>query len=148
MSEIVSHLIAFVVGVFTGAGAKYYADKYTDKRRAKESDVHIRKLFEDTASMMPDLIREMQEDLRKPESKVLREFIILSSKRVRFMGGGKKFMSYNEDEHQDLMHKVTLLENRGFIYDVTQSNIPKYRMTEEFVNYVLRAKFKGNKVKI
>jgi hypothetical protein len=143
-----SDLISFVVGILVGAGGKYYADKYTDKRRSKEVDAHSRKLFREIASTMLDLIREMQKDLRNPDYSFLREFIILPNKRVMFMSGGKKYIAYYEDEHQDLMHKIKLLENNGFIYDATETRTPKYRMTEEFVDYILRLKIKRGKIKI
>jgi len=156
MSEVIAYLetlvrnplITFLVGVATGAAGKYFADKYTDKRRAKEFNAALRQLFQDVSSMMPELIKEMQEDLSKPEYKVIREFVILPNKRVTFVSGGKKFINYFEEEHQDLMHKIKLLEHCRFIDDTTETNTPKYRMTEDFVKCVLKAKFKRNKVKI
>lgn len=141
-------LITFIVGVGTGAAGKYLADKYTERRRAKELNAALRQMFQDAASMMPELIKDMQEDLGKPENRVAREFVILPNKRVSFSSSGKKCVCYFEDEHQDLMNKVKLLENCGFIYNTTETRTPKYGMTEEFVNCLLRARIKRNKIKI
>jgi hypothetical protein len=141
-------LLTFIVGVGTGAAGKYLADKYTDRRRAKELNAALRQMFQDAASMMPELIKEMQEDLSKPEYRVVREFVILPNKHVSFSSSGKKCICYFEDEHQELMNKVKLLENCGFIYNATETRTPKYGMTEEFVNCLLRASIKRNKIKI
>jgi len=143
-----SYLITFVAGAFTGAAGKYLADKYTDKRRNQEQKVGDRKTFSKVAGQMAALIKEMQEDLSKPECMVIREFYILPNDRVIFNSGGGKCLFYYEDQHDDLAHKIKLLENNGFVYDVTHTNTPKYRMKEDFVDFIVKAKIKSNKVKL
>ena len=145
---MISYLITFIIGAFTGAAGKYLADKYTDKRRSKEKETGKRKIFSNLAEKMPDLIKEMQEDLSKPECIVIREFYILSNDRVLFNSGGEKCLFYYEDQHENLAHKIKLLENNGFVSDVTHTNTPKYRIIEEFVDCVINAKIKSNKVKL
>lgn len=145
---MVSHLIAFLIGTFTGAAGKYLADKYTDKRRDKEKESGIRKTFISVADKMPELIKEIQEDLSKPDCMLIREIFILPNDRVGFNSGGERYLFYFEEQHENLMHKMKLLENYGFIYDVTHTNTPKYRMTEEFVICVIKSNIKSNKVKL
>jgi hypothetical protein len=145
---MISYLITFVLGAFTGAAGKYLADKYTDKRRSKEKETGKRKIFLNLAEKMPELIKEMQEDLSKPEWMVIREFYILPNDRVLFNSGGGRCLFYYEDQHENLKHKIKLLVNNGFVDDVTHTNTPKYRMIEEFVECVIKAKIKSNKVKL
>lgn len=145
---MLSHLITFLLGVFTGAAGKYLADKYTDKRRHKEKETKVQKKFINLAQQMPELITEMKDDLSKPEYMVIREFFILPSDKAIFNSGGESCLFYYEEQHENLMHKVKLLENHGFIYDVTHTNAPKYRMVDEFVDYVINAKIKNGKIKL
>ncbi|MBL7205670.1 MAG: hypothetical protein ISS63_15295 [Desulfobacteraceae bacterium] len=145
---MISYLITFILGAFTGAAGKYLADKYTDKRRQNEGEAGKRKVFINLVQQMPDLIKEMQEDLSNPESMVIREFYILPNDQVLFNSGGEMCLFYYEDQYENLIHKIKLLENHGFIYDVTHTNTPKYRMHEEFVECVIKAKTKSNKVKL
>ena len=49
---MISYLITFVAGAFTGAAGKYLADKYTDKRRNQEQKVGERKTFSKVAGQM------------------------------------------------------------------------------------------------
>jgi len=145
---MISYFITFILGAFTGAAGKYLADKYTDKRRDNERDKGTRKKYLSIAQMMPNLIEEIQEDLSKAEFTVIREFFILPSNRVAFNSGGERYLFYFEDQHDNLKHKIKLLENQGFVYDVTHTNTPKYRMTEEFVDCVTKSKIKSGKVKL
>lgn len=143
-----SHLIAFVLGAFTGAAGKYLADKYTDRRRDKERDTSTRKTFVVVAEKMPDLIKEIKEDLLNPECALIREFFILPNDRVGFNSDGGHYIFYYEEQHENLLHKIKLLENYGYVNDITHTNTPKYRMTEEFVNCVIKSKIKSNKIKL
>jgi uncharacterized protein YlbG (UPF0298 family) len=147
LTQIGSHAGAFLIGAITGAAGKYLADKYTDRRRYKESAVNLRRNFINVASAMPELIQEIQRDLQREELKVVRDLYILPSKRVVFNLSGKYFVYY-EDEHDDLQHKFKRLEDYGFVRDVTCTNTPKYRMSDEFVNYVKEVKIKGKTFKI
>ncbi|MBA3017035.1 MAG: hypothetical protein KJ550_08830 [Proteobacteria bacterium] len=145
---MISHLVTFILGAFTGAAGKYLADKYTDKRREIDKDTKTRETFIKIAEQMPAFIKEMQDDFLNSEYKVLREFFILPNNRVMFNSGGERCLFYYEDKHEDLMHKIKLLENNGFVYDVTHTNTPKYRIAEEFRVCVVKAKIKKDKVKL
>ena len=145
---MITHLITFILGAFTGAAGKYLADKYTDKRRGKERDSGLKKTFVNIADKMPELIKEIQEDLAKPECMLIRELFILPNDRVAFNSGGQRCLFYFEEQHENLRHKIKLLENHGFVTDITHTRTPKYRITEEFVNCVTKAKIKSGKIKL
>ena len=97
---------------------------------------------------MPELIEQMKDDLSKPEFMVIREFFILPNDRVPFNPDEKRYLCYYEEQHENLMHKVKLLENHGFVYDITPNNAPKYRMTEEFVDCVVTEKINKDRSKL
>lgn len=84
---------------------------------------------------MPELIAEMKNDLLQPGEGLIREFFL--SNKGYVLNAGSKCFVYYEDDHPDLQSKIHILENLGFIIDITPGNAPKYRMTEEFVQLVL-----------
>ena len=89
--------------------------------------------FEKVKRVMPELIREMKEDLES--SRFTREFFIASRKWLLNIST-PAFVYYFED-HEDLQGKVQILENYGLVIDVTTGNLKRYRMTEEFVDAIL-----------
>lgn len=135
MSAVVTHCVAFLVGTLTGAAGKYLADRYTDRRRRKETESESMRRFRRIQKQMPELIAEMKRDLSHPEHRLVREFF-LSSRRWTLASRGRSFIYYQED-HSDLQNKVHILENVGYVVDVTPGDAPKYRMTEEFVGLIL-----------
>jgi hypothetical protein len=85
---------------------------------------------------MPELIREMRLDLDGDGTDTIREFFVLPSPDV-FLGGlTKRRFRYDESNHEGLREKLDLLEQEGFIVDVTPGNTPIYRMTEDFVQLI------------
>ena len=86
-------------------------------------------------SSMPELIVEIKEDLAKEGNEFIREFFIIS-KCWTLNAIDRCFVYYFED-HENLQGKIHILENYGFVVDVTPKNTKKYRMTEEFVNLLL-----------
>jgi hypothetical protein len=145
---MLAYLITFLLGAFTGAAGTYFGNKYTDKRRAQESNSTSKKCFEEAASKMPKLIEEMQQDLVNPENAHLREFYVLPNDRVLFNSGGRRYLCYFEAKHRDLLHKLRILEDYGYIQEVTHTDTPMFRMTEAFVSFVVKAKIKSDIVKV
>ena len=94
--------------------------------------------------VMPRLLAEMKSDFKKEGMDLVREFAILSNRAVCFSSEKKRFIYYEED-HPDLQNKVDLLEQYGFIKDVTPGNTPIYRMNEEFVEWLLATDMDVNK---
>lgn len=133
-----THLVTFLVGVITGAGANYFATKYTDKRHDKEETKKEVENFNKVKNQMPELIAEMKQDFTNEKNLSIREFVLLPSDKVIFNSDQPRF-SYFETEHQNLKGKIAILENYGYIIDVTPGNAPIYRMTEEFFDLVLKS---------
>jgi len=92
--------------------------------------------FLQVKEQMPALIAEMKKDLEGNQGKFVREFFVMSRRHV--LGGSEKprFIYYEED-HDNLRGKIDILENDGYLTDVTPGNTPIYRMSEEFVQLVL-----------
>lgn len=135
MSLMISHLIAFVLGTLTGVAGTYYGNKYTDRRRKSESAKEAIAQFRRSREQMPKLIAEMKADLEGNQT--VREVFVAPSRRIGINTGGKTRLVYYADEHEDLDGKIAILENNGYLIDLTSGNLPTYRMTEEFVDLVL-----------
>ena len=131
-AEILSHLIAFLLGTLVGASGKYLADRFTDQRRRQEARRETKKRFRAVRKQMPELIAEMRQDLGEPGNESVRHFFIIPTKSVSLNLRAQAFVYY-EDRHPDLRGKVTILENHGYVIDDTSGNVPRYRMTEELV---------------
>ena len=86
-------------------------------------------------SFMPELLSEMQRDVKSEGAELVREFCIIPNRRVSYSTSKKRF-SYFEDEHEDLKNKIDFLENSGLVEDVTTGNMPIYRMKEEFADWL------------
>jgi len=138
MDPLVTHMVSFLAGTATGAAGGYFASKYTDKRRRKESRKESIENFYKVVSLMPELIGEMKVDFSNPEYVSVREFVVIPNKRVQFNSQQLRFFYY-EDNFVDLKGKVAVLENHGYVIDVTPGKAPIYRITEEFRQHVLEA---------
>lgn len=91
-------------------------------------------------SLMPKLLQEMRNDVVSDKTRLVRELIILPSNGVMFNSSKHRF-SYYENEHDDLINQIDLLEEYGFLIDVTPGNTPIYRMKEEFVDLLASTSF-------
>ena len=92
--------------------------------------------FQEVRSAMPALVSEMRADLSVEGNEFIREFFLLSRKWVMNWGRTRRFAYYYE-EHDNLDGKIQVLENCGFVFDVSTRKTKKYRMTEEFVESLL-----------
>jgi hypothetical protein len=120
-----------VIGVATGAAGNYFASKYTDRRRDSEKGTKAKHSFMNVKRQMPDLVSEMKMDFTKKGNSSIREFVVLPNSRVLFNSQQPRF-AYFESDHENLLGKIAILENHGYIRDVTVSNAPIFRITEEF----------------
>lgn len=87
---------------------------------------------------MPELITQFKTDLSTEDNKLIREFFVLPNNRVCLGGSEKPRLIYYEEEYKGLRNKIDILENQGFLIDVTPGNAPIYRMTEEFVELIIK----------
>lgn len=106
-------------------------------RRNRDSREDERnKNFEEVKKLMPLLLEEMRNGFTSKKGALIREFVLLPNKNVTFNSGSKKRFEYYSDEHEDLHNKVDILDNYGFVIDVTQDGSPIYRITEEFFELI------------
>ena len=131
-----SPLLGGLFGGVTGAVAGYFAGSATDHRRRKEAAKAAEKEFRDIQAQMPDLIAEMKADLSAKGNEHIREFFVLPHERVRLGGSKKPRFAYYENKHDNLRGKLDILEDKGYLIDVTPGNTPIYKMTEDFVALV------------
>ena len=134
MFDILSTTAGFLLGSAVGATGMYYASKCTDQRRRSEGCKQAKEDFLRIKEKMSEFFAELRQDLR--ESSFVREFFVIP-KRVTFGGSEGFYFLYRYDENNSLLNKMQILENMGYISDVTPTNAPKFRMTEEFVNLVI-----------
>ena len=136
--EPVSTIIGFLVGAATGAAGTYFGNKYTDRRKEREGVTRTKKQFLAAKKQMPELMAEMKADLSTDDGQHVREFFVIQHRRIAMGRSERPRFSYFVEEHGDLHGKMSILENHGYIIDVTPGNTPIYRMTEEFVELVHR----------
>lgn len=115
-------MLTFVAGVATGALGTYLAHRALDKARKEDIRDEAAEKFERVRSQMPALITEMKEDLLRPKDQLTREFFILPHERVAMGRSSKPRFAYFESKHENLRGMVTVLENEGFVADVTPGN--------------------------
>lgn len=128
-----SHLLTFLGGAAIGATGTYFADRFTDQRREQEERRNRKRVFEKMASLMPDLLLEMKQDVSAPDATTVREFFVVPTVGTVISSSHPRFR-YHESEHTDLRGKIALLESNDFLIDVTSTNLPRYRITEELVD--------------
>lgn len=91
--------------------------------------------FIQVKEQMPALIEKMKKDLEGEDGEFVREFFVMSKHHV--LGGSSKLrFAYYEEDHKNLRGKIDILENHGYVVDVTPRKTPIFRMTEEFVALV------------
>jgi hypothetical protein len=90
--------------------------------------------FPDLEKKAPGLIAQMRKDLA--QRPLVRQIIVLPSRRVSYGGGPTPFFAYFNEEHEDLLAVMTIMVHVGAIYDVAFNQVPRYNLTEEFVSYL------------
>jgi|LSQX01.1.fsa_nt_gb hypothetical protein len=133
MDTFYYYLLTFIIGLATGVLSTYTANRLIAKAKQKDKKKEIIKTYKNLKSKMPELINEMKHDIRSQGTKTCREFFVSSNKAFTINTRNPAFMYY-ENEHEDLLSKLRVLENEGFIIDITPSNAPKYQFTEQFID--------------
>jgi len=129
METILLVIFGALVTIFlVNPGSKFIDNFLNEKRESKK----LFNLFLKLKKSMPDLFLEMKEDITK--FPLNREFIIM---RRGWIYNGQSIVYYLDD-HQDLESKLKILENSKFIVDITYNNVKRYRITEEFINLLLK----------
>ena len=90
--------------------------------------------------LMPDLLQEMKSGILSDKTRLIREFVVLHSEGVIFNSQKLRFV-YFESQHENLLNKINLLEEYGFIFDITPGDTPIYRMIDEFMDLITSTNF-------
>jgi len=98
----------------------------------------IKAKFSKVKNLMPKLIVNIKKDLTSKSGKLIRELYIIS-KYWSLNVVNPHFVYYFED-YENLQGEIHVLENHGFVKDLTQTptSVKKYRLTEEFVELLLK----------
>jgi len=134
----ISATAGFLLGAATTAVGTYFGNKYTAQREDGEAKRRLKNEFLGAKRQMSALISELKADLGREDSDTVREFFVLPNRRVALGGSSQRRFVYYEDEHDNLLGKIAILENKGFVHDVTPGNAPVFRMTEEFIECLRR----------
>ena len=129
-------ILTYLLGIFSGAGGKYLADRFTDQRKKQESKEQTIKEFKKLVEIMPKLLNEMKIDFSNPEHNSIRKLVVIPSRNATFLPNGESFFPYYETDHAHLKEKMIVLENCGYLIDITPNNAPIYRITEPFWDLV------------
>jgi hypothetical protein len=133
MTSILVFFSGLISGIVIGIFGTFWGNRLTDRAKDRDSKREILKKFQIIKSKMPELLNEMKSDLKKPELKLCREFVILPSKSVIFNASRNAF-AYFENEHDNLISKVLILKTNEYVYDITDGNVPRYQFDEDFVD--------------
>ena len=135
--DILSLLVGFVVGAFTGAAGNYLADKYTDVRRDKKLAKEQAKLWQDIETRFPAVIADMRQAFTSSDGKNIRAFFVKDSgTMIGFLS--EPCFEFHTDEHPDLHAAVLHLSRHDFITDITPGNCPMYRVHEKLIGWLMR----------
>lgn len=125
--------VGFLTGAVTGAVGNFLADKYTDTRREKKAVRDVERQWEDLERRYPAILSEMRKDVLNPDSNAARAFFLKSSGTI-IAFTSEPALEYFTDVHEELRPAMLMLEQLGYITDITPGNTPMYRMHEHFVD--------------
>jgi len=92
-------------------------------------------VFREAERLMPALIACLRADVQGDTTELVREFCVKQSPD-HYIGWVKTHFEYDRETHTDLLLQVDWLAEMGLIVDVATSNLPKYRITPEFVDWL------------
>ena len=128
--QFISYAGTFLLGAVSGVLVSLASSSLNDLRHSHAQRRDDLKRFRGVRQQMPEWFDEIKTDLSAPDNRVLRDFYVLPSSGVIFNGVG---LTYAEDQVSNLRAKIAVLQNSGYVVDVTHSNVPAFRMSEEFV---------------
>lgn len=90
--------------------------------------------FADLERKLPNLVQEMRDDLER--NPVVREFFCIG-RQMGWGGSSIPMFSYYYEDHENLLSQLQIMENYGAIFDSRINDVPRYRFSEDFVDYLL-----------
>ncbi len=116
---------------------KYASEIASKIDLGRNTDTSTVSAFQDALSLMPELLLDMARALKDEKTKLIREFFVLRDRKIRLGGSSKPRLIYFEEDYESLPNKFDILEDYGFIIDVRVGKAPIYRMTPEFIKFLL-----------
>jgi hypothetical protein len=129
----ISAALGFIGGAFTGAAGQYIADRFTDSRRTREATREQDRVWRDIERRFPSVIAEMRADFNGLDGRTVRAFFLKPSNTAMGFTSEPAF-EYHTDKHPDVIPAVRMLEQRGYVSDVTPGSTPMYRVDESLVD--------------
>ncbi len=83
---------------------------------------------------LPELVAEMRDDLR--ESPFAREFILLKREWSYNGDPDNPVLVYYFNDHPHLRQKIRMLENYGFVQEISFNNIDRFQISEDLAGYL------------
>lgn len=124
-------LLAFL-GIFI-AGFQVYLNLIN---KIRSSPIYSMKAaFHKIRASMPTLIEEIKQDLTRPGQENIREFIII--RKSWTVNLSTPCFIYYLDDHENLLADLQVLENYGFIYNISSTKLVRYKFSEDFVSFIL-----------
>lgn len=93
--------------------------------------------FQEVLSIMPELLLAMAQALKDKELMLIREFFVLPHRKLILGGSSKPRLIFYEEDYENLLNKLDILEDYGFIDDVRVGNAPIFRISPELVKCLL-----------
>ncbi len=122
-----------LIGIFVGMAGEYFALLFTDQRKKQEYKKKLDKKYKDIEEKMPELINEMKEDLSLHP--LVREFIL--NRGLYNSDPNNLIFNYSFSDHEYLKNKVIILEEYGFVKEITYNNVDRYMFLQEFIERLI-----------
>jgi hypothetical protein len=114
---------------------KIEAELYAENKLNMKGEYSPEENYTEVFNLMPELISEIHSDLK--DNPLFREFILLQRGWI-YNSGGKKYLVYYFDDHDNLDAKIKLLENHRLVRNITYNNTQRYVLSEKLVNEIRR----------
>jgi hypothetical protein len=124
MNALLTHGITFIAGAATGAASSYFGGKRREEQNRRE-----RKLFREAMAVMPDLMRQLRDDVASYETR--RNFCIVPPETVPSVAPST--LVYVDDGRNGYLRKARTLESYGYVVDIASGDTPTFRMENHFV---------------
>ena len=96
--------------------------------------------FQELSETMPDLLREMKNDINVNKNRLIRNCVVLRG-NYSYSYRDPHFV-YRGTEIEDLTLKFEHLESLGLVENISHTDLPIYKMSEEFVRFLRTSSFK------
>lgn len=94
-----------------------------------------KKRFLEAQAKVPELMAEMRKDLSEVGNEYIREFFLADKSWI--MNNRDECFAYYFNDFKNLPGQLHVLENYKFVIDISPNSIKWYRMSEEFVDFLL-----------